>query len=195
MVLSEKQGRVWSLSLSLSLSWGKRVTFCRYLDKWESKQLDLLQAEVDDEAHLFDGEVLTAEEKHQHQLSKKILAMARDRPLAAPWRGTTYRLGFFLSKDIDIIRDPSSSVLTPLLRLENPNTIGNSKNRCALRAADGRLPYPGRLRGPETRVARTAGAAAPCFWGKGNAETTPARHARGSPFRLFFSCEVSDTEY
>ncbi|KAK7233896.1 ATP-dependent RNA helicase [Aureococcus anophagefferens] len=50
-----------------------------YLDKWEAKQLDLLQAEVDQEEQLFGDEAVTAEEKHQHELSKKILAMARDR--------------------------------------------------------------------------------------------------------------------
>ncbi|KAH8054172.1 ATP-dependent RNA helicase [Aureococcus anophagefferens] len=48
-----------------------------YLDKWEAKQLDLLQAEVDQEEQLFGDEAVTAEEKHQHELSKKILAMAR----------------------------------------------------------------------------------------------------------------------
>ena len=46
-----------------------------YLDKWEAKQLDLLQAEVDQEEQLFGDEQLTAEEKQQHELSKKILAM------------------------------------------------------------------------------------------------------------------------
>ena len=46
-----------------------------YLDKWEAKQLDLLQAEVDQEEQLFGDEQLTAEEKQQHALSKKILAM------------------------------------------------------------------------------------------------------------------------
>lgn len=50
-----------------------------YLDKWESKQLDLLQAEVDQEEQLFGDEVVTAEEKQQHSLSKKIIAMAKDR--------------------------------------------------------------------------------------------------------------------
>ena len=50
-----------------------------YLDKWEAKQLDLLQAEVDQEEQLFGDESLTAEEKQQHELSKKILAMAKDR--------------------------------------------------------------------------------------------------------------------
>ena len=36
---------------------------------------DLLQAEVDQEEQLFGDEQLTAEEKQQHELSKKILAM------------------------------------------------------------------------------------------------------------------------
>lgn len=50
-----------------------------YLNKWEAKQLDLLQAEVDDEDVLFYGEDLTAEEKRHTELSKQIIAMARDR--------------------------------------------------------------------------------------------------------------------
>jgi len=50
-----------------------------YLDKWEAKQLDLLQAEVDDEHVLFDANELTAEERAQYALSKKILLMAKDR--------------------------------------------------------------------------------------------------------------------
>ena len=41
----------------------------------QAKQLDLLQAEVDQEEQLFGDEQLTAEEKQQHELSKKILAM------------------------------------------------------------------------------------------------------------------------
>ena len=41
----------------------------------QAKQLDLLQAEVDQEEQLFGDESLTAEEKQQHELSKKILAM------------------------------------------------------------------------------------------------------------------------
>ena len=45
----------------------------------QAKQLDLLQAEVDQEEQLFGDEQLTAEEKQQHELSKKILAMAKDR--------------------------------------------------------------------------------------------------------------------
>ncbi|KAJ8601279.1 hypothetical protein CTAYLR_007750 [Chrysophaeum taylorii] len=50
-----------------------------YLNKWEAKQLDLLQAEVDEEGVLFEGEELTAEEKRHAELSKQVIAMARDR--------------------------------------------------------------------------------------------------------------------
>ena len=57
-----------------------------YLDKWEAKQLDLLQAEVDQEEQLFGDESLTAEEKQQHELSKKILAMALCGVLSRRWR-------------------------------------------------------------------------------------------------------------
>ena len=50
---------------------------------------DLLQAEVDQEEQLFGDEQLTAEEKQQHELSKKILAMVGVR--RPPSRETTPR--------------------------------------------------------------------------------------------------------
>ena len=52
----------------------------------QAKQLDLLQAEVDQEEQLFGDEQLTAEEKQQHELSKKILAMALCGVLSRRWR-------------------------------------------------------------------------------------------------------------
>ena len=67
-----------------------------YLDKWEAKQLDLLQAEVDQEEQLFGDEQLTAEEKQQHELSKKILAMvagAASFRLGESWRGVARERG------------------------------------------------------------------------------------------------------
>lgn len=50
-----------------------------YLNKWEAKQLELLQAEVDEEAQLFGDEQISAEERKHTELSKQILAMAKDR--------------------------------------------------------------------------------------------------------------------
>ena len=59
----------------------------------QAKQLDLLQAEVDQEEQLFGDEQLTAEEKQQHELSKKILAMVgMRRPIASmASESTTHR--------------------------------------------------------------------------------------------------------
>ena len=57
----------------------RKISRRAYLEKWEAKQLDLLQAEVDEEQQIFGEEDLTTEELKQHELSKKILTMARDR--------------------------------------------------------------------------------------------------------------------
>ena len=83
-----------------------------YLEKWEAKQLDLLQAEVDEEEQLFGDEEITQEEQKHHALSKKILAMAKDRHRFQK-RDDGYRLpdDFFSAEDKSTLAEKREATL------------------------------------------------------------------------------------